>query len=100
VGFKVGKSTTDQIHTLKQILGSGIERGTILYKSTQLLGYADDIDIIGNSEKAIIEAFVKPEKAAQQIGLKINEDKTKYIEVTSNHTGRTLPTNNRPNYKF
>jgi hypothetical protein len=100
VGFKVGKSTTDQIHTLKQILGSGIERGTILYKSTQLLGYADDIDIIGNSEKAIIEAFVKSEKAAQQIGLKINEDKTKYIEVTSNPSGRTSLTNNRPNYKF
>jgi hypothetical protein len=53
------------------------------------LGYTDGIDIIRRSEKAIIEAFVKSEKAAKQIGLKINKDKTKYMEVTTDHTRRT-----------
>jgi hypothetical protein len=62
------------------------------------LGYADDTDIIIRSVKAIIEASVKLEKAAQQIGLKVNKDKTKYMEITSNPTGRTSPTIN--NYKF
>jgi sorting nexin-29 len=66
----------------KVVRHSGIERRCIiLYKSTQLLSYADDIDIIEKSEKAIIEAFVKLEKAAQQIGLKINEDETKYMDL-------------------
>jgi hypothetical protein len=55
-------------------------------------------DIIRRSENAIIETSVKLEKAAQQIGLKVNKDKTKYMEVTSNPTGRTSLTIN--NYKF
>jgi hypothetical protein len=46
-------------------------------------------DVTGMSEKAIIEAFVKLEKAAQQIGRKITEDTIKYMEVMSNSTGGT-----------
>jgi hypothetical protein len=32
-------------------------RGTIFYKSIQILAYADDIDIIGRTQSAMIEAF-------------------------------------------
>ena len=58
-------------------------RGTIYYKSVQLLAYADDIDIIGRSPKAVKETFSKLEKAAKNMGLKINEKKTKYMEMTN-----------------
>jgi sorting nexin-29 len=39
-------------------------RGTIFYKSVQILEYADDIDIIGRNQTAIIEAFISLERAA------------------------------------
>jgi len=32
-------------------------RGTIFYKSVQILAYPDDIDIIGRTRSAMIEAF-------------------------------------------
>jgi hypothetical protein len=40
-------------------------RGTI-YKSTQLLAYADGIDIVGRTLTAVSEALVKMEKAASR----------------------------------
>jgi len=37
---------------------SGVEKkGTIYYKSTQILTHADNLDIIGKSRKAAKEAF-------------------------------------------
>lgn len=59
-------------------------RGTIFNKSIQLLAYADDIDIIGRSERVVREAFSKLEIAAKKMGLTVNEGKTKYLQ-----TGRT-----------
>jgi hypothetical protein len=53
-------------------------RGTIFYKSVQILAYADDIDIIGRTQSAIIEAFNSLEKAAKDMNLLIHQDKTKY----------------------
>jgi hypothetical protein len=62
---------------------SGIEtRGTIFHKSIQVLAFADDINIIGRSLRVVKEAFLNLEKAAKEIGLTINEDKTKFMEVT------------------
>jgi hypothetical protein len=57
-------------------------RGTIFYKSVQILAYADDIDIIGRTQSAMIEAFNSLEKAAKDMNLLINQDKTKYMPVT------------------
>jgi sorting nexin-29 len=51
--------------------------GTIYNKSTQLLAYADDIDIVGRTLRAVSEALVKMEKAASPMGLKVSEEKTK-----------------------
>jgi hypothetical protein len=71
----------------KVIRDSGIERrGATYHKSVQVLAYADDLDIIGRSERAIREAFTKLDKEAQLMGLKINETKTKYMETTTNPT--------------
>jgi len=36
-------------------------RGTIFYKSVQILTYADDIDIIGRIQAPMIEAFTSLE---------------------------------------
>ena len=57
-------------------------RGAILYKSVQILAYADDIDIIGRTQSALIEAFTSLEKAAKDMNLFINQEKTIYMPVT------------------
>jgi len=65
-----------------------IIRGTIFYKSVQILAYADDIDIIGRTQSAMIEAFTSLEKAAKSMNLFINQEKTKYMPVNKkSHAG-------------
>jgi hypothetical protein len=59
-------------------------RGTILYKSVQILAFADDIDIIGRTQKSMREAFLNLERAAKKMNLQINQNKTKYMPVTKN----------------
>ena len=64
----------------KVVRNSGIQtNGTIFYKSVQLLAYADDIDIIARSQAELKEAFISLERATGEMGLKINEEKTKYL---------------------
>jgi sorting nexin-29 len=48
-------------------------RGNIFYKSVQILAYADDIDIIGRTQSAMIEAFNSLEKAAKDMNLLIRK---------------------------
>jgi Reverse transcriptase (RNA-dependent DNA polymerase) len=57
---------------------------TIFNKQTQILGYADDIDIIGRSQAAVRKAFLALERKANKAGLKINESKTKYMIAAGN----------------
>jgi hypothetical protein len=45
--------------------------GTIYKKETQLLAYADDIDIVGRSQSAVRDAYLEGEAA--KVGLKIND---------------------------
>lgn len=59
--------------------------GTILQRTVQLLAFADDIDIIGRTKQAVVEAFTSLENAASRMGLTINEDKTKYM-ISTNKT--------------
>jgi hypothetical protein len=59
-------------------------RGTIFYKSVQILAYAADIDIIGRTQAAMIEVFTSLDKAAKGMNLFINQEKTKYMPVTKN----------------
>jgi hypothetical protein len=66
----------------KVIRDSGINiRGSIFYNSVQILAHADDIDIIGKTEKAVKEAFTNLEKATKKMHLQINQGKTKYIQL-------------------
>jgi sorting nexin-29 len=48
-------------------------RCTIIYKSVQILAYADDIDIIGRTRATMIEAYTSLEKATKGMNLFINQ---------------------------
>ena len=58
----------------------------IFNKSSQVLAYADDINLIGRTSAKLVESFVELEKAANSVGLKVNGDKTKYMLSTPTHT--------------
>ncbi|GFU95003.1 putative endonuclease-reverse transcriptase [Trichonephila clavipes] len=57
-------------------------RGNIFNTSTQLLAFADDIDTIARTPTAQRQAFLSFEKETLRLGLKINENKTKYMPCT------------------
>ncbi|XP_043065425.1 uncharacterized protein LOC122320881 [Drosophila ficusphila] len=60
---------------------AGVHRtGTILSnRCVQLLGYADDIDIIGRTKRDVTAAFGAIEKESAKVGLAVNMDKTKFM---------------------
>jgi hypothetical protein len=58
--------------------------GTIYNKETQLLAYADDLDSDSKSQPAVRDAYLAFEREAAKVGLKINEQKTKYMILTRN----------------
>jgi hypothetical protein len=66
--------------------GLGI-RGTILHKSVQILAYAGNIVITGRYGRTVKEAFIQRETAAKQMGLTINYDKMKYVELSYSPIG-------------
>jgi sorting nexin-29 len=57
-------------------------KGTIFNKSTQILAYADYIVTVRRSLEALKETMKKVMKATWVMGLTINMQKTKYMEVT------------------
>lgn len=64
----------------------------------KLLAYADDIALIGNNQSEIEEYFKIIEERAHQVGLVINQEKTKYMIIQKNeinHTSRTVNINNK-----
>jgi sorting nexin-29 len=60
---------------------------TIFYKSVQLIGYADDINIMGRTKRAISEVYGDLKERAKEVGLNINVEKTKSM-VQSRRPGR------------
>ena len=55
-------------------------------KSTQILAYADDVAIMSGSKNELKGTFFYTEKEARTIGLLVNKNKTKYMQV-----GRAVP---------
>ncbi|XP_058127717.1 uncharacterized protein LOC131291223 [Anopheles ziemanni] len=55
-------------------------RGTIFWRSIQLLGYADDIDIVAINKRTVAETYAGLKSEAQRVGLQINTSKTKYMQ--------------------
>jgi len=50
---------------------------TVYYKSVQLIGYADDINVMGTTKRAISAVYGELRESAKEVGLIINVDKTK-----------------------
>jgi hypothetical protein len=57
---------------------------TTYNKETQLIAYANDIDIVGRTQSAVRNAYLALEGEAAKIRLKINEQKTKFLIVARN----------------
>jgi hypothetical protein len=55
--------------------------GSIFTKSVQILGLADDLDIVGCNLHAVQDAYSRLEKEANRIGLFVNVEKTKLLVV-------------------
>lgn len=76
---------------------------TIMNKSIQLVGYADDIDILGRSISLIKEAFLNLKEKAEEVGLMVNAEKTKIMlqsrrqrnRLGANHGGSAQSRGNR-----
>ena len=59
---------------------AGIDtKGTIFTKSVQLLGFADDIDIIARNLTTVKKTYTRLKAEAIQMGLAMNTTKTKYM---------------------
>ena len=82
-GLKQGDALNNLLFNIGlegEVRRANVERnGTIITKSHMLLGFADDIDIIGINRKAVEEAFVPFKREAARLGLVPNSAKTKYM---------------------
>ena len=59
-------------------------RGNISVKSKQLCAYADDVLVVARTHHAMVETFNKLKKEAEEVGLIINVNKTKYMKCSRN----------------
>jgi hypothetical protein len=57
-------------------------RGNISARTKQLCAYADDVVTIARTQKALKETFITLQKEAENLGLIINTNKTKYMQLT------------------
>ena len=76
------------------------QRGNIFYKSTQLLAYADDVDIITRDTRQVKENLNRFVAAAADMGLEINEGKTKLLASTVQYQNRIGLSMEIGNYDF
>uniref|UniRef100_A0A0A9WMC2 Reverse transcriptase domain-containing protein n=1 Tax=Lygus hesperus TaxID=30085 RepID=A0A0A9WMC2_LYGHE len=63
-------------------------RGSLTSRSSQIMGYADDLAILGHTERAVREVFVELEQESKKLGLMINKEKTKYLVISPSETRR------------
>lgn len=73
----------------KVVRDAGLDnRGTIYNKSIQTLAYADDIDLVARTIRKTKEAFTSLSNAAEDMGLRVNEEKTKIMTSTPDNNNR------------
>jgi sorting nexin-29 len=77
-----GLSTTLFILALHRVIQDVDKRGSIIYKSTQICAYADDVAIISRTENELKKLYENIEKSANKIGLYTNIKKTKYMRIS------------------
>jgi hypothetical protein len=66
---------------LEEILQKVNITGHIGTKSTHIFAYADDVAIVSRNKNALKDNLINIESEARKRGLRINENKTKYMEV-------------------
>jgi hypothetical protein len=72
-------------------IDSGTEIKGIIYNNTsQILAFADDIVLVWRTTGVLKEAIINLSKAAKELGLIINLQKTKYTEVTKRPTNSKM----------
>ena len=59
----------------------GFNSGLKGLKLKQIVAYADDVALLARSLKALKEIFHKLQNEATLVGLNINADKTKYMQI-------------------
>ncbi|XP_051858122.1 uncharacterized protein LOC127565084 [Drosophila albomicans] len=81
---------------------AGVHRtGTILTnRCVQLLGYADDIDIIGRTKRDVTGAFMAIKEESAKVGLAVNMEKTKFMVCSSRESRRLDSQLTAENYSF
>jgi len=87
-GLRQGDALTTQLFNVvleKVMRHIQINKGGSIYTRTlQILAYADDVNLIGRSTGLLNDAVVQMEAGANEVGVKINEEKTKYMINTRN----------------
>jgi hypothetical protein len=71
---------------MPKLIPAGIN---IKEKRINVLAYADDIILIGESELEIRQLSTELEENAEKIGLKINKEKTKYMIIGKTKNNRS-----------
>ena len=56
--------------------------GHIGTKITQIFAYADDVAVVNRNKNALKDTLFNTESEARKRGLRVKENKTKYMEVT------------------
>lgn len=89
VGIRQGDSLSSALFNivLEHVIRKVDCRGIIRNKEGQIIAYADDVLIIGRSTNAIKNIFKNLEKEAKEIGLTINENKSKYMQINTKKQG-------------
>jgi hypothetical protein len=65
------------------VLEGIVENGNIVYISTQICAYADDIVLVTRNTPTLKELLSALETEGKKMGLRINEEKTKYMKMSS-----------------
>jgi len=98
-----GLSTTLFILALHHGVKNIDQRSTIFTKLSQICAYADDVVIVARTQKKLTEVYLDLEEETSKLGIKINENKTKYM-VTSTYEHRRnagdLRTGNKTSKQF
>jgi hypothetical protein len=58
------------------------EGGTIFNRTQQCLAYADDTDLVSRTQGFLKGGFIQLEEESRRIGLKVNEEKSKYMATS------------------
>jgi hypothetical protein len=65
------------------VLEGIVEKGNIVYKSKQICAYADDSILVTRNTLTLKELLSALETEGRKMGLRINEEKTRYMKMSS-----------------